>query len=110
MVGSDYRQESTQSRESDNLLHLIPIDFTDDTGHEFGMPIRFEQIEAGEYLTELIGTSNTFIPDRVKRVETDRKRYSQLIELLYRTWGQSGSICNEGEVKSNLNQILKDWH
>jgi len=73
MVGPDDRQKSTRSSEPHNLVYLIPIDLTHNTGQKLGMPVPFEQIKTHEYLTKLIGTSNTFISQRVKRIETDRE-------------------------------------
>lgn len=81
MVGSDNWQEATRSAKPDHLLHLTPIDFADNAGQKLGMTIPFEQIETCEYLIKLLRTSNTRVFHRVKRIEADRKRYSEIIEL-----------------------------
>ena len=83
MVGSDNWQEATRSGKPDHLLYFTPIDFADYAGQKLRMTIPFEQIKTSEYLIKLIRTSNTRVFHRIKRIEADRKRYSEILELFY---------------------------
>jgi hypothetical protein len=108
MICADNRQEAPLLSKPNHLGNFLTIDLADDTGQKLGMTIASQQLNTSKNVIKLISTSDMFIFDRVKRIETNRKSDRKGVEYLHKACGQSGAVCNERNVKSNLNQILKD--